>query len=105
MERVSGAEEQMKPHIVIPRPEIIAGGKNDHDYQRVKRHEVRRESDKEVGLADDDVPAIRGHFKTPHAAAAQPGGKRMSEFMSENVNPHGLGQHQIDHPPARSTTR
>jgi hypothetical protein len=101
MEGVSGAEKQVKPgQVRAPVPHQMTDQEPKHHENGIQRKEIGSEGDEKIGFRHDDVAAAGGGFKFFDATAEEPGPEGMSEFMAEDVDPHGPGKEQVDHGPA-----
>ena len=74
MERIGSAHQQMEPNqITRPSPDQMADGKTRDHQRHVERKKIGRQCDHEVGLAHNDMPAVRRYFEFFDLSAAGPG--------------------------------
>src|SRR4051812_32900200 len=102
---VSGSKEEMEPRPVAgPTPEEMPEHEDQDAQDSVEREKIRGQGDEEVGFCDDDVSAFGRDLELLNPSAKEPGPNSVSEFMPEDVNPHGLGQEEKNCEPAGGPT-
>src|SRR6185295_16095136 len=96
VKRISRAHQQMKPReIALPIPEPVADEEDDHHQHDIDREKVRGEGDEKITFGDNHMSAFGRGLEFFYASAERPGPERVSELVSNDINPHWFRQQTI----------